>query len=85
MGGHDRGDSNYGLTLPFLPPQICCPPLGRFNSVDPSGLDAQDVANPQSWNLYSYVQDNPTNLADPTGLDEGGGGSGGSWRVAHRM
>ena len=43
--------------------------FGRFVTVDPSGLSAQDVTNPQSWNLYSYVQNNPIGLIDPTGLE----------------
>lgn len=38
---------------------------GRFMSSDPlSGYPG----NPQSWNRYSYVQNNPLNLIDPTGM-----------------
>jgi len=38
---------------------------GRFTGVDPlSG----NVADPQSWNHYSYVGNNPLNLTDPTGM-----------------
>ena len=41
--------------------------LGRFMSPDPENAGA-DPSNPQSWNMYSYVQNNPLNLTDPTGM-----------------
>ncbi len=41
--------------------------LGRFMSADDDS--AQDPANPQSWNLYSYVMNNPTTNVDPDGHD----------------
>jgi RHS repeat-associated protein len=41
---------------------------GRFLSPDPSGLDYVDPANPQSLNLYSYVNNNPLVSLDPSGL-----------------
>jgi RHS repeat-associated protein len=40
---------------------------GRFTSVDPLGASA-DVGDPQSFNRYSYVNNNPTNLTDPSGM-----------------
>jgi RHS repeat-associated protein len=43
---------------------------GRFTSIDPFGASAS-VANPQSFNRYSYVNNNPTNLTDPTGMMAG--------------
>ncbi len=39
--------------------------VGRFLSVDP-GKD-WDMHQPQSWNMYSYVRNNPINKTDPTG------------------
>jgi RHS repeat-associated protein len=41
------------------------PLLARFLSADPY---IQDPANGQSYNRYSYVLNNPTNLTDPTGF-----------------
>jgi RHS repeat-associated protein len=38
---------------------------GRWLSPDPLG---GDVTNPQSFNRYAYVLNNPTNLTDPSGL-----------------
>ncbi len=63
---------------------------GRWLSPDPAGLAATNPANPQSWNRYAYVTNNPLALVDPTGklssviipyfpsdpLGGGGGGSG---------
>jgi len=40
------------------------PDLGRFMSVDPAGID---ITNPQSWNRYAYVQNNPYTFVDPDG------------------
>ena len=38
------------------------PKLGRFISRDPIGFEGS------KWNLYEYVDSNPTNMLDPTGL-----------------
>jgi len=43
--------------------------MGRFSSPDPSGLFYADPSNPQSLNLYAYVQNNPLVNFDPDGLD----------------
>jgi RHS repeat-associated protein len=42
--------------------------MGRFMSPDPSGLGYADQTNPQSFNLYSYVMNNPLSNTDPTGM-----------------
>jgi RHS repeat-associated protein len=39
---------------------------GRFTGPDEPLMD-QDAADPQSWNLYSYVRNNPLRAIDPTG------------------
>jgi len=42
---------------------------GRWPSPDPAGLAAVDPTNPQSWNRYAYVLNNPLTFKDPTGLE----------------
>jgi RHS repeat-associated protein len=49
------------------------PTQGRWISPDPAGLGVVDPANPQSWNRYAYVQNNPLSLVDPLGLGVKGG------------
>jgi RHS repeat-associated protein len=41
---------------------------GRWIQPDPAGRRAVDVTNPQSWNRYAYVLNNPLSFNDPTGL-----------------
>src|SRR5205814_7660248 len=45
------------------------PTQGRWISPDPAGLAAVDPTNPQTWNRYAYVMNNPLNFVDPLGLD----------------
>jgi len=47
---------------------------GRWIQPDPAGLAAVDVTNPQSWNRYAYVMNNPVSVSDPSGLLPGYGG-----------
>ena len=42
--------------------------VGRWISPDPLGLGAAIPANPQSWNRYTYVINNPLAMTDPLGL-----------------
>ncbi len=42
--------------------------LGRFTSPDEPLID-QHAMDPQSWNLYGYVRNNPLTFRDPSGKD----------------
>jgi RHS repeat-associated protein len=69
--GQER-DSETGLD--FFQARYFSAALGRFNSPDPENAGAS-LFNPQSWNAYTYVYNNPLSLVDPTGLttcDENG-------------
>ena len=57
-------DSETGLN-DFLARQMAGP-QGRFLSVDPDNAGA-DAGDPQSWNGYAYVRNNPLALVDPDG------------------
>ena len=45
------------------------PASGRWISPDPAGLAAAEMTNPQSWNRYAYVGNNPLSAVDPLGLE----------------
>lgn len=57
FGVADRGDGLYFMTSRYYDPS-----LGRFTSRDPVGFAAGDA------NLYRYVQNDPINSVDPSGL-----------------
>jgi len=40
----------------------------RFTQVDPAGMNATSLANPQTLNLYAYCTNDPINRLDPSGL-----------------
>ncbi|MCA3000523.1 MAG: RHS repeat-associated core domain-containing protein, partial [Rhodocyclaceae bacterium] len=60
--GHEMLDQ---LDLVHMNGRIYDPLTARFMSADPI---LQDPMNAQSYNRYSYVLNNPTNLTDPTGF-----------------
>ncbi len=47
---------------------------GRFISCDPAGVTKRHILNPQKWNLYIYVLNNPLGFTDPNGRKEQGTG-----------
>jgi RHS repeat-associated protein len=40
----------------------------RWISPDPAGMGAVNPGNPQTWNRYAYVANNPAGAVDPLGL-----------------
>ncbi|MGB8542664.1 MAG: RHS repeat-associated core domain-containing protein [Candidatus Acidiferrales bacterium] len=52
---------------------------GRWPSPDPAGISAVSLRDPQTWNRYVYVRNNPLRMTDPSGLcgDDGFDGYGG--------
>ena len=60
--GHEHLDRT-GLV--HMNGRVYDPRLGRFLSPDPI---VGDPTSSQSWNLYSYVGNNPLSYVDPTGL-----------------
>jgi RHS repeat-associated protein len=86
---YDRSDATG---LDYAVNRFYSPQQGRFTQVDPIGMGAAELANPQSLNLYAYVENDPINSSDPLGLDgsivfrpfpvpTGGGGGGGGFRI----
>lgn len=61
--GYEK-DGETGLN--FAQSRYYSPTMGRFTSPDKPLMD-QEEGDPQSWNLYSYVRNNPLNFTDPTG------------------
>jgi RHS repeat-associated protein len=43
--------------------------MGRFMSPDPIFGEAERVLDPQQWNMYAYVRNNPLSITDSTGMD----------------
>lgn len=60
--GHEMLD---GLDVIHMNGRIYDPTLGRFLQPDPV-IQAPD--NPQNWNAYTYVFNNPHRYTDPTGM-----------------
>jgi RHS repeat-associated protein len=58
----------YEWALDFANARYYRRSIGRFTSPDAPFAD-QNPASPQSWNLYSYVRNNPLVNIDPTGQD----------------
>jgi RHS repeat-associated protein len=64
--GKER-DAETGLD--FLEARYYSSAQGRFTSPDPVFLSDHRLADPQAWNLYSYVRNSPLTLTDRHGLD----------------
>ena len=55
--GLDYAEARYYLNM-----------QGRFTSIDPGNAGAVE-SEPQSWNGYGYVHNNPLSFSDPEGLE----------------
>src|SRR5579872_973377 len=55
-----------GLT--HFPARMYSMTQGRWMHPDPAGLAAVDITNPQTWNRYAYVTNDPLSYVDPSGL-----------------
>ncbi|HEY6764491.1 MAG TPA: RHS repeat-associated core domain-containing protein, partial [Candidatus Sulfotelmatobacter sp.] len=75
--GTNAGNIFAGLTGDTIsgmfdtPNRELYPNQGRWISPDPAGIAAVDFTNPQTWNRYAYVANNPLGSTDPSGLDGG--------------
>jgi RHS repeat-associated protein len=61
--GYERDDETG---LEFAQARYFASAQGRFTGVDPM---TGQTADPQSWNRYTYVGNNPVNGTDPTGMN----------------
>ncbi len=61
-------DRSPATGLDYAVNRYYSPAESRFTQVDPIGMASASVGNPQSNNLYSYVQNMPTDFVDPSGL-----------------
>lgn len=62
------GNNNQGGAIDDFMYRRYNPGQGRWISPDPVGLEAVDPTNPQAWNRYAYVANNPLSFVDPLGL-----------------
>jgi RHS repeat-associated protein len=67
--GHERDyaggtGGEDGHAIDYMHARYSSPTMGRFLSVDPV---LGNQTNPQSWNRYAYVMNNPINRNDPDG------------------
>ncbi len=62
-------DQDTVSSLYDFPARRQSPSQGRWISPDPAGRAAVRLTNPQSWNRYAYVNNNPLRLIDAMGLD----------------
>jgi len=63
---HDKDGSVGAYDLNYMHARYQLARKGRFLSMDPT-LESVDLARPQSWNRYAYVNNNPIAYNDPTG------------------
>ena len=62
--GHER-DAETGLD--YFGARYHRPQVGRFTTVDPVYTWSENLVDPQRWNRYAYVRNNPLSWVDPDG------------------
>jgi RHS repeat-associated protein len=70
FGGKEKDQetgSGSWMALNYLGARHLHSAIGRFTSVDPVSDASRNLADPQSWNRYIYVRNNPLRLVDPDG------------------
>jgi RHS repeat-associated protein len=67
--GHERDEFRDRPPLDYMHARYSEPRLGRFLSVDPVIDWKKTLSNPQMWNRYGYVSNNPLRFTDPTGRE----------------
>jgi len=63
--GYER---EWNTNLDYAQARMFSHNRARFMQPDPLGLGAADMTAPQTLNQYSYVQNDPVNFVDPSGL-----------------
>jgi RHS repeat-associated protein len=61
-------DRSAGTGLDYARNRTYSKAQSRFTQVDPLRSGSASITDPQSQNLYSYVENMPTDFVDPTGL-----------------
>ena len=61
-------DRSAGTGLDYAVNRTHSPGQSRFTQSDPLGFGSTSRSDPQSFNLYSFVQNEPVNFIDPSGL-----------------
>jgi len=75
-----QGSSLIDFTMYEATNRFYASNLGRWHSPDPIGEKAVRLDDPQTWNMYAYVRNNPTTLTDPSGEQAPDTGAGGNCR-----
>jgi RHS repeat-associated protein len=56
-----------GTGLDYFGARYLSAAQGRFTSPDPEQFTSRTIENPQKWNKYAYVRNNPLTMIDPDG------------------
>jgi RHS repeat-associated protein len=67
MQERDLETATWQDPLDPTPNRLYTSGLGRWLSPDPAGKKAASLVDPQTWNMYAYVRNNPTTTVDPEG------------------